>query len=288
MVPVRPRTSERAGQARNDHMPWANPFGKRIETVLDLTAPPEGTTIEGRAEAIAVGLLMRARVLLHAAALLMDRMLAGATDPTARAILETAFAAGSVLNTPGAELLYIGQHRKKWKTIAEEVQQRQKVLAEEGSATGGWVDLVTHPELAPFLEKDEEMPAHVELPSFEEMSRDGGFGEFYTIYRMITRRAHPNLDAARSRLSWNDETGVFAPVASLTAVELGDPYVELCIYVIAKLGMLVDERLGWGRAAGLHGILDDMTQGARSMLQEAETAADTDVYDEEGDGSAMS
>jgi hypothetical protein len=125
-------------------------------------------------------------------------MLAGATDPTARAILETAFAAGWVLSTPGADLLYIAQHRKKWRTIAEEVQEKRKVLA-EGGATGGWVDLGMHPELAPFLEEDEEMPAPAELPSFEQMSRDGGFGEFYTIYRMITRRAHPNLDAARSR-----------------------------------------------------------------------------------------
>jgi hypothetical protein len=260
-------------------MPWANPFGKRIETVLDLTAPPAGATIEGRAEAIAVGLLMRARVLLHATGLLMDRMLAGATDPTARAILETAFAAGWVLNTPDADLLYIGQHRKKWKTIAEEIQQRQKVLAEEGGGPGGGVDPVIHPELASFLEEDEELPPPAELPSFEQMSRDGGFGEFYTTYRMITRRAHPNLDAARSRLSWDEQTGVFAPVASLTSVELGDPYVELCTYVLAKLGVLVDERLGWGRAAGLHGILDDMAQRAKSMRPGAEAAAENDVED---------
>lgn len=85
----------------------------------------------------------------------------------------------------------------------EEAAAAYALLAEEGAATGGWVDLAMHPELAPFLEEDEEMPAPAELPSFEQMSRDGGFGEFYTIYRMITRRAHPNLDAARSRLSWN-------------------------------------------------------------------------------------
>jgi hypothetical protein len=251
-------------------MPRLYPFRKRVERVLELTAPPDGVTIAGRTDAIAVGLLMRARLLLHAMALLMDRMLAGATDPTARAILETTFAGGWVLNAPGADVLYLGQHRKKWTIIAEEVEARRKALAAEGQATGGWVDLAIHPELVPFLKDSTDMPPPAELPGFEQMAREGGFGDFYTAYRMITRRAHPNLDAARSRLRWNEETGVFAPISSLTAVELGDPYVGLCVYVVAKFGMLVDERLDWGRAAELHRMLDDMTKQAKTTLREAE------------------
>jgi hypothetical protein len=130
--------------------------------------------------------------------------------------------------------------------------------------------LATHPELVPFLKDDSDMPPPADLPPFEQMGTEGGFGEFYTTYRMITRRAHPNLDAARSRLSWNEETGVFAPVSSLTAVELGDPYADLCVYVIAKLGMLVDQRLGWGGATRLEAILVEMTQHAKRTIREAE------------------
>ena len=69
-------------------------------------------------------------------------------------------------------------------------------------------------------------------------------------YRMITRRAHPNLDAARSRLSWNEQTGRFAPVAAPTAIELGDTYVELCIYVVAKLGMFETSGSGGATLTG--------------------------------------
>jgi hypothetical protein len=122
------------------------------------------------------------------------------------------------------------------------------------------------------------MPQPAKLPPFEHMATEGGFGEFYTAYRMISRRA--NLDAARSRLSWNEETGAFAPLSSLAAVELGNPYAGLCIYVVAKFGMLVDERLGWGRAARLHKVIDDMTQETKSMLRDTEA----DVGDEPESG----
>jgi hypothetical protein len=266
-------------------MPRLNPFSKKVNTVLSLTAPPNGVAIEGRADAIAVGLLMRSRVFLQAMAVLADRMLAGATDPIARAILETAFAASWVLNTPNADLLYIGQHRKKWMTIAAEIQAKSKVLAKESGAPSGWIDLADHPELEPFLEIDETLPPLADLPHLEQMAKDGGFGEFYTVYRMITRRAHPNLDAARSRLSWNEQTGRFAPVAAPTAIELGDTYVELCIYVVAKLGMFVDERLGWGNADGLHAVLDGMTETARTALRNADTVDGDEPQDAPSSGS---
>lgn len=124
---------------------------------------------------------------------------------------------------------------EEWKTIATEIQARSKVLAEEGGTPSGWIDLADHPELEPFLENDRALPPPADLPGVEQMAMGGGFGEFYTTYRMITRRAHPNWDAARSRLSWNEQTRRFAPVATPTAVELGDPYVGLCMHVVARL-----------------------------------------------------
>jgi hypothetical protein len=163
-----------------------------------------------------------------------------------------------------------------WRIIAEEVDARRKVLQEELQATGGWISLATHPELVPFLRDEQGMPLPADLPPLKQMATEGGFGEFYTAYRMISRRAHPNLDAARSRLTWNGETGAFAPLSSLAAVELGNPYADLCIYVVAKFGMLVDERLRWGRADRLHEILDEMTTRARTTLEEAEANAGDD------------
>jgi hypothetical protein len=236
-------------------VPWVNPFRTRIEEVLAATEPPGGLTLPPGRDAIAVGLLMRMRLLLYASAALGDRMLAGATDPLVRAIVEAAFTAAWVLEDHDAYRRYMNQHQAKWATIARETLANNASLSESHRA-----------ELETFLE--EPIASRDSDFKFEEIARRGPFAEWYTTYRMITRRAHPNLDAARSRLIWQEDDGVFAVASAPVAVELADAYMWLGVYLVARVGQLVDERLAWGRADALAMViapLEEEAEAARSQ-----------------------
>lgn len=167
-------------------MPWANPFRKAIEEVLALTEPPPDVELPPAEEALAVGLLMRARILLRGTALLADRLLGGAADPLARSILEACFTAGWLLADPRAHDTYLGHYRKKWRQIAEEQAGKPAPL-----------NPTVRAELDFFRDRSRvDIPPEADLPSFETQARVGGFGDFYQIYRIASRRAHPDLNAA--------------------------------------------------------------------------------------------
>jgi hypothetical protein len=208
-------------------------------------------------EAIAVGLLMRARALLRANAALADRMRGGAADPITRAILEIGFTAGWLLSgDDDAESRfqqYIGQHTREWGTIARARQQR-------GAPTSPQIQA----ELNPFLDPvSAGLPPAARVPSFEDQAKFSGLGEFYGVYRMACRLVHPNLDAAMTGLvevpdGFTIRDPSFGP-------GLGGVWMEVSTYIVARTGMLVDERLGWNRATELRDLLESITEAAREV-----------------------
>lgn len=107
-------------------MTWSNPYSKMIGEVMALTFPPDNKALGPGRESLAVGLLMRARLLLNAQALVSDRILAGATDPLLRAVLEACFTGAWLLADEGALEKYLGHHRMKWRIIAEEQLRKPK------------------------------------------------------------------------------------------------------------------------------------------------------------------
>jgi hypothetical protein len=252
-------------------MQWSNPFSKMIDPVLVLTEPPADVVLAPGPEAVAVGLLMRARSLLRAAALVADRMQGGSTDPIIRAILEACFTGAWLLADPDAYDVYHGHHRRKWRIIAE--QQAGKPAP---------VDPEMRAELEYFLVRErDDMPPEANTPPFDQQAEAGDFTAFYGLYRMITRRAHPDLDAARTGLI--EVEGGFRPNTDPFDVQLGDPYVKAGMYVTAKLGAQIDERLGWGRRTELSDLLVKWTAEAERALDAARAAlSDEDPLPEEG------
>lgn len=242
-------------------MRWPNPFSKTIDEVVSLTFPPADAALEPGPEAVAVGLMMRARMLLHAQAILSDRILAGATDPLVRATLEACFTGTWVLADGDAYQKYVGHHRRKWRIIAEELLGDSKEASPQ-----------VRSQLEPFLNKaSKDLPPEASVPSFEEQARVGGLKDFYPTYRMVTRRAHPDLDAARTGLR-GPVAGVFYPNTSPISTALGDPYIRTGVYVVARLGTLVFERLGWEGADKLEGLLARSTDQARAESEQARDA----------------
>lgn len=239
-------------------MRWPNPFSQMIEEVVSLTFPPAEAPLAPGPEAVAVGLLMRARMLLRAQAILSDQILAGATDPLVRATLEACITGTWLLADEGGYDKYIGHHRRKWRIIAEEVLGKPRPASPR-------VKL----ELEPFLDREsEELPPEASVPSFEEQARIGGLDEFYSTYRMITRRAHPDLDAARTGLTGPEE-GIFHPNTSPISTALGDPYIKTGVYIVARLGAEVFDRLDWEGADKLGQLVDRLRDEARNESERA-------------------
>jgi hypothetical protein len=193
--------------------------------------------------------MMRARILLRAIALASDRMLGGAADPLVRAILESCFMAGWLLEAQNAYDTYLGHHRKKWRLIAEEQLNRAIRVN----------DPEIRQELELFLDPtNAELPAEGDTPPFDQQAEIGGFGNFYSTHRMVTRRAHPDLDSARAGLRGGEGAN-----ASPFAPELAEVYVTVGIYLIARLGTRVFERVGWSGAAELNAIAERFDEQAR-------------------------
>jgi hypothetical protein len=241
------------------HMQLAKPFQKMTREVLELTEPPPDVSVPVGAEAIAVGLLMRARVLLRANALLADRLMGGAADPLARSILEACITAAWLLADDSAYETYLGHYRRKWRVIAEGQQGKVVPLNPEIRA-----------ELDFFRDRSRtDIPPEADSPPFDQQAEAGGFEDFYSTYRMITRRAHPDLDAAHTGLIEDEKAGGFRVNPSPIAPELAEVYVKAGIYLVAKLGKQVDERLAWGRADQLGALLGRLGAESKEAIDRA-------------------
>jgi hypothetical protein len=250
-------------------MPWPNPYAQVISEVITLTQPPADVALDPDRSSLAVGLLMRSRRLLIAQALVSDRILAGTTEPLLRAILEACFTGGWLLADEQSLDLYVGYHRKKWRIIAQDQQSRAE-------ASGGKV----HAELAPFLDRtSEDLPPESELPTFEDRARIAGLDGFYPVYRIVSRRAHPDFLAAMSGLRSRGDR-MYQPNTSPIAAELGDTYINTAVYVLARFGAQVDDALGWGKAAELQDLAAGLV--AEAAAEAASAAEDAELSDEDG------
>jgi hypothetical protein len=250
-------------------MPWASPFRKKIKLVLELTEPPPDVTLDAGVEALAVGLLMRARMLLRAHALLADRMLGGTADSLLRSILEAVFTGAWLLTEPSAYDVFLGHHRKRWRVIAGDQLGRQAP-----------VNPAVRAELEMFLDRsNSEMPPEADVPSFQTQAQLGGFGNFYQVYRMVSRRAHPDLAAARTGLIEDPIGQGFRVNASAVSVELSNVYIEAGTYLVARLGAMVANRLEWDTTARLDGLVQRMNDEAERAF--AAARAEFGTADEE-------
>lgn len=247
-------------------MPWANPFRKEIDEVLALTQPPPDVELPPGPEAIAVGLLMRARILLRATALLADRLLGGATDPLVRSILEVCFTAGWLLADPGGYEIYLGHYRKKWRQIAEAQTGKPAPLNPSIRA-----------ELAFFLDRSRtDMPPEANLGPFDQQAKTGGFEDFYSLYAMASRRAHPDLNAAKLGLIEQPDLGVMRVNASPIAAELADAYVKMSTYLVARLGAVIAEHLNWENASELVAYVDRLRAEAEADFAAAKAKVESE------------
>jgi uncharacterized protein DUF5677 len=235
-------------------------YEQAIAEVLALTEPPDDQELEDQGTAIAAGLLMRARMLLRATAVLGDRMLGGAADPLVRSIVEICFTAGWLLQGSDADVdTYLGDFRRQWAIAARQQQALPRNKASDSVAG----------QLDPFLSALKEgFPGDARLPTLEERAKRSGFGGFYQLYRILTRLVHPELAAANSGLVEVVETGEVIVNASPTVTRLSASFVELGIYLVAKLGQQVDEALSWGRAEELAAMQQGHLEAAMRSFED--------------------
>lgn len=119
------------------------------------------------------------------------------------------------------------------------------------------------------------MPPEADLPSFETQAAVGGFGDFYQIYRIASRRVHPDLNAAAVGLVEDPDSGVMRVNASPISPELANAYVK-GTYLVARLGAVIAERLKWEHASKLAAFVDRLRTEAEAAFSAAKVKLESD------------
>jgi hypothetical protein len=189
------------------------------EVAAALVAAYTDSLPESAWQRVAVGFYLRCARLLTALVSLSKAGLEDCGEGLTRSIMEHAATAGWVLSDPKRLDALMGAYARQW-----------RIILEEGPPTN--VDL-TEEELEMIAVPEEQ------LPRMRERLEACGLGQYYSMYRGLSDKAHGTLVAASAGLGSRYSPGTYLSVGS---------------HFACHVGVQVSESLGWGIEGYLRGL----------------------------------